>query len=589
MVVPDARGLRSLFQRPRVVALLVALAALAWGVLTMSRYGVTFDSPSLFYAGDRTLFFLRHPNAPFALDFMASVEPAGFHSDFVLSPELSDPVRLPVFPGVVCAITNVIFHEWLHWTGTIDGHHLGLLLLHAVALFAYVTYGRRVFGLRAAVIAGVILAAFPCALGHSFNNAKDWPAAQYYGVAVLAAAAAILEERPRALLGAGVWLGVGLAAKFNPVFAVITLLLWAPVVYRMSYKGRRPVPDTMILAGLAMPLLGGALFLLSWPWLYHGPARDWPVNIVEYLVYMIGHGTSGLHAGTSYPLRSAVFMAPPVVLAAALVYAVRGARGSPRDRAVWALLMLWTILPVARVSVPGAALYDGNRHFIEYVPGLCAMAGAGVSSVLDALVGSWPGRAGALYAMVTTVIAASLAWPIAEYHPFETTYYNVFVGGLGGAQRIGLLHAEPPLERANGAEGDYWYNSLREALGVMRTMLRPGQTFSACGPWPGQVLANWDRPEPIAYVGDERGHIEKATLSADLLYASPHERACDWRRMREFERTRPVLWRVMRGGGLVYEIFGRPGESRVAAVSPSNRYNRSSPQAPPPTDAGTPP
>ena len=105
-----------------------------------------------------------------------------------------------------------------------------------------------------------MLALFPCALGHSFNNAKDWPSAQFYGVTVLAAATAILEERPRALMGAGVWLGVALAAKLNPVFAVVTILLWLPLVFRVTYWRARPVPDGMVLAGLAFPLIGAATY-----------------------------------------------------------------------------------------------------------------------------------------------------------------------------------------------------------------------------------------------------------------------------------------------------------------------------------------
>jgi len=587
MDAPDARGLLDLLRVPRVAAGIVALAAFAWGAMTVSHYGVTFDSPSLFYAGDRTLFFLTHPNTPFALDFMAQVEPAGFHSNFVLSPEITDPVRLPSFPGLVCAITDAIFRGWLGWTSFIDGHHLGLVLMHAVALFAYVTYGSRLIGLRAAVLAGVMLALFPCALGHSFNNAKDWPSAQFYGVTVLAAAVAILEERPRALMGAGVWLGVALAAKLNPVFAVVTVLLWLPLVYRVTYWRARPVPDAMILASAAFPLIGAATFFLSWPWLYHGPIRDWPLNLLEYFVYMFGHGSTDAQTGTTYPLRCVVFMTPPIVLALAALYALRGSGESPRNKAIWALLLLWTALPVVRVSVPGAAFYDANRHYIEYIPGLCAMAGAGASWALDSLARSRLSHVRAVHSLAIATLIAGLVWPIAETHPFETTYYNVLASGLGGAQRAGLLHADPPLVRASGDEGDYWYNSLRDALGTIRPLRRPGQTLGACGPWEAQVRANWDYEEPLAYVGSPRGHIEAPTLSADFLYVSPREGACDWQRIRELERTRPVLWRVMRQGGLVYEVLGLPDGSRRPAVSFETLYDPSPAETPaPPAELG---
>jgi hypothetical protein len=566
--------------RTRIAAAAVALSAFAWGVFTLPRYGVTFDAPSLFYTGDRTLFFLTHPSTPFALDFMAPVEPVGFHSDFVLSPEITDPVNIPAFPGIVCAIANGIFHERLGWLNAIDGHHLGLVALHAIALFAYVVYGQRLIGLRGAVIGALLLALFPCALGHSFNNAKDWPSAQFYGVAVLSAGAAILDERPRGLLVAGAWLGVALAAKFNPVFAVVTLLLWVPLVYRARYRAGTPVPDAMVLAGLAFPVVGAVLFVLSWPWLYHGPVRDWPLNIFQYLFYMISHGVGGSHPPSSFPLRCVVFMTPPAVLVLAALYAVRGHVGPSRQRLVWELLVIWTALPVLRVSMPNAGFYDANRHFIEYIPALCAMAGAGASLGLDWLA-RLPRHARAAEAAAIVALAGATVWPVATTHPFETEYFNLLAGGLGGAQRRGVLSADPPLGGANGSEADYWFNSLREALGVMRKLRHDGQKLGACGPWPAQVQVDWEFQEKLSYSGDQRGHIAHGTLSADLLYASPRsEGACSWRVVREWERTRPIFWRVERDGGLIYEIFGLPDGVRRPAVSPPTHYDPSARDTP---------
>src|SRR6185437_451076 len=121
--------------RPLAPFALLGLAALVWGITRMRWYGVTFDSPALFYAGDRTLFAMLHPANKAALDLTeVAVDPAGFHRWFEVSPDLKDPQHYPVFPGLVCAITNAIFHDKLHWVDPIDGHHLGLVLLHAIAL-----------------------------------------------------------------------------------------------------------------------------------------------------------------------------------------------------------------------------------------------------------------------------------------------------------------------------------------------------------------------------------------------------------------------------------------------------------------------
>ena len=50
-----------------------------------NNYGVTIDSPSLFYAGDRTLFWIRHPHVPGALNFRGP-EPRGFETHFERHP-----------------------------------------------------------------------------------------------------------------------------------------------------------------------------------------------------------------------------------------------------------------------------------------------------------------------------------------------------------------------------------------------------------------------------------------------------------------------------------------------------------------------
>jgi peptidoglycan/LPS O-acetylase OafA/YrhL len=124
-------------------------------------------------------------------------------------------------------------------------------------------------------------------------------------------------------------------------------------------------------------------------------------------------------------------MTPPLVLLLGLGYALFGWKGGRERAAVYALLLVWFLLPLVRIAVPRSFFYDGNRHFIEYVPALCAMAGGGLALAFDWLRARWPARrlrwalgAGSALGL------AGLVWPVVEYHPYETTYFNVFAGGL---------------------------------------------------------------------------------------------------------------------------------------------------------------
>jgi Dolichyl-phosphate-mannose-protein mannosyltransferase len=539
---------RRLAQAPYALVLLIAIVAAAWGMATLSRYGLTFDSPSLFYAGDRTLFYLGHRHVADALDFLGSEPAGGFHHDFMPSPEPHDPLHYPVLPGVVCAVTDALTHAWLAWLNPVDGHHLGLVLMHAFALLWYGLYATRLLGRRAGFLASLFVATYPSALGHSFNNAKDWPCAEFYGIAVLAAAVGIVERRARPLLAAGLWLGIALSCKFNAIFVLVTLAAWIPIAYLTLYWRRRSVTAGVVGAALLAPYLAAAFSFLAWPWLYQGKdVRDYWHNVAEYVTFMVNYGVSERHTWALHPFRCLVFMTPPVVLGAALVYALTGYLRSRRDVALWSLLLLWTAIPLVRIAAPRSNFYDANRHFIEYIPGFCAMAAMGAIRAYDFVVGriARVGVRRTVGAVGAAVVGVAVVWPIAAYHPYETTYFNAFVGGLGGAQRRELFHYDPPSDRANLTESDYWFNSSREGLAAFRRLAHPGDTIGLLGPWAEQTKANWLAPgePPLA-------DVDKATY----VYA-----ARDLPEIRKLEERRPIVVRVERGGGLIYEILG-PGD-----------------------------
>ena len=66
---------------PFLASVSIAVLAALYGLAGLRYHGVTSDSPSLFYAGDRTLYWLTHRDVPRALDFLGP-EPPGFHSAF---------------------------------------------------------------------------------------------------------------------------------------------------------------------------------------------------------------------------------------------------------------------------------------------------------------------------------------------------------------------------------------------------------------------------------------------------------------------------------------------------------------------------
>jgi Dolichyl-phosphate-mannose-protein mannosyltransferase len=539
--------------RTTALIALISGALAVWGVANLSHYGVTIDSPSLYYAGDRTLFWLQNRDVPRALTLEnTEKEPRGFQTAFGRHPELLDPIHYPVLTGLLGALSSRLFHDTLGWLDVIDGHQLPLVLLHALCVFLFGIYCARLLGPVAGVSATVALALFPSALGHSFNNAKDWPCAQFYGLAVLAAGVGLVEARARHLLAAGAFIGLALSCKLNGVFALPTIILWTPVAWWLLYRRHRDVPAAVVGAYLIAPYLTFLVFFALWPWLYHGRIPDWWKHLHWYVSYMLEYGVRPRPGWTAHPFSCLLFMTPPAILLAALAYAAAGWRKSREAAAKWALLLIWLLLPIVRIAAPNSNFYDANRHFIEYIPALCAMAGAGVALIVEWVRARRPSLSPQPLAAAAMVAIATLIAPIVQYHPYETTYFNFLAGGLGKAQRGGLFRYEGLSARLNGTEGDYWYNSLRRGLREIEATAGGPATVASCGPRGMHFRANMAQGTRLAYLDGAND-----TDVSDFVYAAPRVNECDWADVRALEAARPVLKRVLRDGGLIYEVLGR--------------------------------
>jgi len=562
---------------PQLTAVVYLLLALP----LLPLHGVTYDAPALYYAGDRTLFFLTHRHVPGALDFSSRQEPPGFHSFFSRDDEWEDPMRYPVLPGLVAAVVSAVVHDGLGLLDPAAAHHLGLVLLQALALWLFAHYAIRFLGFQAGLFAAVALMLFPSAFGHAFNNPKDWPCAMFYGLAVLAAGEGLVSGRARDILAAGLFGGVSLAAKLNGVFVLITLGLWAPVIWLARLRRSSAAEKYRLIAGLlAAPYLAGAVFLVSWPWIWNAPPAGMVERLGRYLSFMAAYGISPRPSFTWHPLKCLVFMTPPVILVAtvtALIAWVR--RRDPEATTRVALLVLWAGVPYLRSMMPHSNFYDANRHFIEYVPGLCALAGWGFAQLLDmvqTLARSWAGPLRtdtgqrAIGVALTGAAALSLLVPLIRYAPFETAYFNVLTGGLGGAQARALFRMPPPTDpRSDGTEGDYWYQSMRGAFAELGKRVPAPITVALCDAPPVLGQANLTgQPYRLVRLRSPEGR------NAPVVWVSPREGACSWKLVRALESERPVLLRVERGGGLIYELLGPPSERRLEPVSSANAYTR---------------
>ena len=138
-------------------------------------------------------------------------------------------------------------------------------------------------------------------------------------------------------------------------------------------------------------------------------------------------------------------------LACGVVLGVRdlaGRRTDPFRPAGRLLLILASVGPLAAAVVLRTPVYDTVRHFLFLVPFLCSLAALAACRIWrEFIAGRRPRRMAA--ALLLAAGALYYAGILVRLHPYESVYYNVFAGGLKGAE--------------GWYEIDYWGASLRES------------------------------------------------------------------------------------------------------------------------------
>lgn len=354
------------------------------------------------------------------------------------------------------------------WTGvglvpSLQAHNLVVLLFAAALLYVLVVFAVRRGGAVAAVGTALALFLSPRFLAHSFNNLKDIPEAALYVGALLAAAVALQGGRLRWFVLTGLVTGLALAQKPNALFLPVHgLLLWLGWNAIRLARRRQLLRVPWLGLLVAIPVFAGAYLLVS-PMLWADPGR----RFLEHLAFIISVGQNSARADALDGVKHVVWTTPPVILA----LAAAGPFSRRMDADTRWFLLLGVLVPIGRTALPGMANFDGVRHFIEYHAFLAVLAGFGLAAAVDvarALVrrGRTSGAVRGAVAVVVAVAAACYASPLAQVvttYPNGICYFNRFIGGLAGAQSIGLHEAT-----------DYWCNSYWQGLAWISGHARDG-------------------------------------------------------------------------------------------------------------------
>jgi len=280
------------------------------------------------------------------------------------------------------------------------------------------------------------------------------------------------------ILPAGIILGLAVSIRIFGTWAGILVagyILWK--------SGRK----AWLVIG-AYALVAIAAMYLTWPYIWPDPVG----HFWETVVIMARHPwpSSVLFNGATYPANDLPASYVPLLLAiqltepvwalffvglAVAAYGVVKRRSG--DIELFALTLLWFVLPLVTFVILRPTLYDNFRQSFFIVPPIFFMAGLAFNLIRKPILQS---------TLIALILVPGLI-ASAKLHPYEYVYYNQFIGGLEAA--------------VDRFELEYWATSYREAAEAANRIAPPNANVWVDGP--AHLFDTFARPDFHIYSPQE--------------------------------------------------------------------------------------
>lgn len=427
-------------------------------------------------------------------------------------------------------------------------------LAFGLTIFLVGWFTSRWCGARAGWLAALSLALIPRLFGHSHIASLETFVGLTYSATILYVADAwsrplvapvsgkAAKVSTRAAVFAGILFGLALLTKIQGALAAVPVGLWG--LWHFRHRA--------ILPGAAFGLVGFLTFFVGWPWLWLNPVA----HVIDFfarstdrqVLYCYYEGTKFADIDVPWHYPFVIFaITVPLGLHVAAVLGLVG-KSSPSVESLPAaplrdprlqLVLTAILFPLVLFAKPGIAVYDGERLFLIIYPlwGVFIGRGAAViwawlerrfSSAHRAAVpsGSPTGvSAPSRSRLAAVAMAGFLAAQTAGYWtvwPFLLSHYNVAVGGLWGANRLGF-------------ERSYWGESInRTFLEEIVRNVPEGATIHVAPVLHPLQLSDLEAQSPIL----RRHGVHLASfddrIRSEVRYVVVHRRMADpWETLRE--------------------------------------------------------
>jgi hypothetical protein len=360
---------------------------------------------------------------------------------------------------------------------TLTASRLGTMVIFSLACGAAAFRLSKTHGTVAGVTAPIALLTVPRLFAEAHFATLDGPLTAWW--VMLWAAETTSSTTIGSSLFTGVAAGMTSAAKFTGWVA------WGPMgLLRLASRDRRRILSLLVIVPAAL-----LTFYFANPPLWHHP-----IDAARTHVQLNMHRTLNVSAaflGQTYDLHRHLpwynslvwwlIVTPLPLLVLGLMGVVDAVRS--RQAAALGLVLNWAALMIVK-ALPQAPPHDGVRLFVSAFAFWALLAAIGTARVwtLSRSAG-WMVRGHWLRAALVVLLAAD-AVTVARYYPQTLSHYNLLVGGVRGAARLGM---EPTY---------FWDGMDDDVLDWINTHTGPGERIAFSSTGNIRELRSWGRLKP---------------------------------------------------------------------------------------------
>jgi 4-amino-4-deoxy-L-arabinose transferase-like glycosyltransferase len=357
-----------------------------------------------------------------------------------------------------------LFSSWHVFTHPGTAYRFPGMLVSSMAVALVYSWGSRVYGRAAGLIAAVSLGMMPRVFYHSHLACFDMPVAAMWLVTTYAYWCSLRKKGLVWPVITGVLYGLLLNTKHNAwllpgALAAHFVLTEHRKLWQELKRGRLPIPSVFF----AMLLIGPPIFYAGWPWIWH----DTLERLSAYARFHLQHEYYNMEfLGRTYwkppmprlyaPLMTAATV-PAVTLALFGIGLFDGFRARRADASsasdpasstnhddrrsalvLWVVCMLASYAPWLSTDTP---IFGGTKHWITAYPFLCLFAAGGfafASQRLRDLFAQKLRRPGWIEACLALSVTLGPVVMTLHSHPWGLSAYTPLVGGAPGAASLGL-------------------------------------------------------------------------------------------------------------------------------------------------------